>query len=370
MSTGTLVVARNPNEASSLPYLLRLPVTGEGDLVLATKETWPRGRDLFCFQIDAWPEEAEVIEEIPVEGCWRTGAAVHLILRRPANRRSLFVWTQSRGHPVIFWRSQATMRAARPGIRIPQARGLEAELEIAVDQGERYPWKFSRYSVRTTRRRLPAGDYAVLHEDDVVAVVERKTVVDLAGAATSGDLNLVLADLAQARHSALVVEGRLSDLVKAGQQGGVRPGWLLNLLTALQVEHPTVAWMFAETRSLAEDWAYRWLAASLRAERGKREPAPEDAEVSPGQQPEEHPQLYRPRVLDAEARRTFILREAEAGVRWTSRLLAARAAISQTTAWKDLIALADAGLLIAESHGRGSVYKAPGRRSGPRDQNE
>ena len=46
-----------------------------------------------------------------------------------------------------------------------------------------------------------------------------------------------------------------------------RPGWLLNIIAALQVEHPRISWMFAETRQLAEDWAYRWLAAAFRLDR-------------------------------------------------------------------------------------------------------
>ena len=36
----TFTIGRNPDEGSRLPYLLRLPVVSEGDLVLATKESW------------------------------------------------------------------------------------------------------------------------------------------------------------------------------------------------------------------------------------------------------------------------------------------------------------------------------------------
>lgn len=353
----TFVIGRNPNPVSRLLYVIRLPVAREGDVVLATRDTWPHGRDVFCYQLQAWPIDAEVIEEIPVEGCWRTGAAVHLVLRRPRDRRAMFVWTQSKGHPVIFWRSPATMGKARPGIRVPQARGLEAALEIAVDRGERYPWKFSQYAVTISRRRLPAGDYAVLAESRVVAVVERKTVADLASSAGSGTLNLTLGDLAQAPHSALVVEGRLSDLVKTGTKAGVRPGWLLNLIAALQVEHPTVAWMFAETRALAEDWAYRWLAASLRAERGLSQPLLR-AVADDSAAPTPPPGLIEDRtpLFDAEARRSLIVREANAGIRWTTRLLAKRAGVTSATAAKDLKNAASEGVLIGEKVGRETVY--------------
>lgn len=359
----TFVIGRNPSPVSRLLYVIRLPVAREGDVVLATRDTWPHGRDVFCYQLQAWPSDAEVIEEVPIEGCWRTGAAVHLVLRRPRDRRAMFVWTQSKGHPVIFWRSPATMGKARPGIRVPQARGLEGALEIAVDRGERYPWKFSQYAVTISRRRLPAGDYAVLAESRVVAVVERKTVADLASSAGSGTLNLTLADLAQAPHSALVVEGRLSDLVKTGTKAGVRPGWLLNLIAALQVEHPTVAWMFAETRALAEDWAYRWLAASLRAERGLAQPLLRPvAEAATPDLPWPESTGERAPLFDAEARRNLIVREANAGIRWTTRLLAKRAGVTAATAGKDLKMAASEGVLVREKVGRETVY-AVGRPS-------
>ena len=41
MST-MFVVARNPEPASTLPYLLRLPI--EGGLVLKAREPWPSSR--------------------------------------------------------------------------------------------------------------------------------------------------------------------------------------------------------------------------------------------------------------------------------------------------------------------------------------
>lgn len=40
-------IGHNP-ASSRLPYVLRLPVAGEGRIFLATRETWPRGKDVFC----------------------------------------------------------------------------------------------------------------------------------------------------------------------------------------------------------------------------------------------------------------------------------------------------------------------------------
>lgn len=303
MNREEFLIARNPNPASRLPILLSIPVSGEPQpLVLATSDLWPGPRDLFCYQLDAWPAEAEILESIPVESCWRVGAAVHLILARRSQRRSIFVWTQRRGkkqqqretqpqllqeqqpepQPVqqpelqqgprqgrqtlVFWRSQESMRAARPGIRVPKARGLDQRpVSVVVDTHERYPWRFPRTAARTERRELPVGDYGVFFGDQLMAAIERKSSVDLAAALTNGRLGFQLAELSRLPRAALVVEGRLSDLVKLQKEQKVNAGWLLNVVAALQVEYPKVSWIFAENRSIAQDFAYRWLNAAVQA---------------------------------------------------------------------------------------------------------
>lgn len=348
----TFWIGRNPSGSSRLSYLLRLPVAGEGRIFLAARETWPRGTDVFCLQLAEWPAEADVIEEVPVEACWRVGAAVHLVLRRRQNRRSLFVWTRKGDRILVFWRSEASMRRARPGLRVPLARAFGERLEIAVDSGERYPWRFAGREATTERRRLPVGDYALVRGDEILAVVERKTPADLATAAVGGQLGLVLAELAQVRHAALIVEGRLSDALKAGDR--VRPGWLMSALAALQAEHPRVSWMFAETRQLAEEWAYRWLAAAARLDAPRAIPLLDERALG------ETPIAYegRPRLLDATARRSLLVAEAEAGTSWTSRAAGARCGVTQITAAADLAALVREGRLRIEGRGRARVYRA------------
>jgi len=346
------VIARNPDAHTRLPYLVRLPVTGAGDVLLATQGMWPSGKDLYCHPVDVWPAGADVIETVDVERSWRSGAAVHLILRRRRARRSLFVWTEGRGRTLIFWRSQTSMRKSRPGVRVPQAMGLERAMTVAVDVRERYPWRFARRGVETVRRELPVGDYAVLAGDHVVAAVERKTPADLAQSAIGGSLTLVLAELSRSAHGAVVVEGRLSDLIKEGQRGGVRSGWLLNVVAALQVAHPGVAWMFAETRALAEDYAYRWLAASANEERKRRGDPAFPGDATPATD-------AGPQVRDALERRTIALREAARGVIWTTATFAAHCQVSHPTAWKDLRALVADGLLVVQGAHRDRRYRAP-----------
>src|SRR5207247_1508408 len=74
-------------EDSKLPYLLRLPL--EGGLVLKTRELWPATARVYCHRFEeAWPEEAEIVEQTPVLLCRRRGAAIDLVLDRPRRARS------------------------------------------------------------------------------------------------------------------------------------------------------------------------------------------------------------------------------------------------------------------------------------------
>src|SRR5436190_16751608 len=90
------VVARNPEEGSSLPYLLRIPLGADG-LVLKARETWPRTSKVYCHRADGWPAEAEVVERVPVRSCVRRGAAIDLVLDRARENRSQLVITSVRG---------------------------------------------------------------------------------------------------------------------------------------------------------------------------------------------------------------------------------------------------------------------------------
>ena len=268
-------VARNPDAASRLPFLVRVPLPG-GDLVLKAREPWPRTGVVYCHPAAGeWPDPpagVEVLEQVPVRSCRRRGAAIDLVLDRAREHRSQLVFTRTRGREVIFWQSPKTARAARPGVRVPgrRASGL-GELTILVDTRERYPWRFGRQrGVTLERRALPAGDYAVQAPGgDLAAVVERKTLQDLAGSLVDGSLGYLLAELAELPRAAVVVEDRYGALFKLEH---VRPGFVADLLGALAVRYPAVPVVFCDTRPLAQEWAYRYLGAAVaelrRAARG------------------------------------------------------------------------------------------------------
>ena len=254
-----LLVARNPDPDSSLPYLIRIPL-GQAGIVVKARETWPGASKVYCHRADGWPADAEVLERHPVRSCSRRGPAIDLVLDRARQNRSQLVLTQARGREVIFWQSPSTTKQARPGVTLPTARASKQVLEIVVDTGEKYPWAFGHQQATSRRRRLPVGDYAVLRDDDVLAAVERKSVGDLVSSLLSGRLTYALADLAALPRAAVVVEDRYSRLFTFEHASGATAA---ESLAEAQARFPTVPIVFCETRPLAQEWAYRWLGACL-----------------------------------------------------------------------------------------------------------
>lgn len=258
----TFVIARNPEPGSSLPYLLRLPLPG-GDLVLKARDTWPRTAKVYCHRAEGWPEHAEIIEEVPVRSCVRRGPAVDLVLDRARENRSQLVFTRvQRGREAIFWQSPRTVRDTRPGIRIPTRRAAGwQELSILVDTRERYAYRFARQQALTTRRALPAGDYGVELDGEVVAVVERKSLANLAASLVDGSLAFALAELCTVERAAVVVEGSYAGVFRLEH---VKPGFVADLLARVQARYPSVPVVFCDNRRLAEEWTFRFLGACLR----------------------------------------------------------------------------------------------------------
>jgi hypothetical protein len=260
-ATATFEVAANPDHDSTLPFLIRLPLP-DGELVLKARDSWPRTAKVYCHRAEGWPEEPEIIEQIPVRSCQRRGVAIDLVLDRPRENRSQLVFTRIQGgREGIFWQSARTTRQARPGIRVPRRCSADlAHLTILVDSRERYPYKFTQQQAAIERQALPAGDYAVAHNSKIVAVVERKSLADLVHRLIDGQLTYALAGLATIPRAAVVVEDRYSSLFKLQH---TQPGFVTEMLAALTVRYPTVPIHFAETRPLAEEWTYRFLGAAL-----------------------------------------------------------------------------------------------------------
>lgn len=258
---GELLIALNPAEDSRLGYLLRIPQP-DGDLLFRTSGTWPRVKALYCHPVSLaeWPDDADIVERLPLRSCQRRGASIDVILHRARENRSQLVFTTARGRDVVFWQSPRTRKQARPDVRTPTARaqGIE-QLAILVDSHERYAYRFTGQQVITETRALPCGDYGLDVDGQLVASVERKSLADLVSSLINGRLRFQVADLASLPRAAVVVEDRYSQVFKLDR---VRPAVVADGLAELQIRWPSVPIVFCETRPLAEEWTYRFLAAA------------------------------------------------------------------------------------------------------------
>ncbi|HVL52060.1 MAG TPA: ERCC4 domain-containing protein [Actinomycetota bacterium] len=251
------VVARNPEPDSRLPYLVRLPL--DGGMVLKVKDTWPRASRVYCYQIDEeWDPSLEVVDEASILICRRRGAAIDLVLDRPALARSQFIFTEARGRPAIFWQTQKAVRTANPGARVPKGRTVE-DIAIVVDTREKYGYKFSGRSVELQRAALPAGDYGLMAPSGLVASVERKTLENLAASLSDGTLAFQMQRLAEIPRAAVVVEANYPDLFRLHSG---RAAWMAAMLGRLTVRYPEIPVIFAGSRKFAEEWAYRFLSSA------------------------------------------------------------------------------------------------------------
>jgi hypothetical protein len=255
-----LVIARNPDPDSTLPYLIRIPL-GEHGIVVKARETWPRTSKLYCHRADEWPDDAEIVERLPVRSVGRRGAAIDLVLARGRENRSQFVMTVARGREMIFWQSARTAKQARPQVSLPTARAHGQVLDIVVDVHERYAYGFSHQQATTRKSPLRAGDYAITDGDEVIAAVERKSVEDLSSTLLSGRMTYLMADLASLPRAAVVVEAGYSRIFKLQHASGTA---VAESLAETQARFPSVPIVFCDNRSLAQEWVYRWFGACRR----------------------------------------------------------------------------------------------------------
>jgi hypothetical protein len=217
---------------------------------------------VYCHRAEGWPDDADIVEQVPIRSCIRRGVAIDLVLDRPRENRSQFVFTKLHGgREGIFWQSPKTTRTSRPGIRIPARRASgQREFTIFVDTRERYAYKFAKQQATVDKRALPAGDYGVENDDgEIIAVVERKTLADLSKKLIEGSFAFQMAELATVERAAVVVEDPYAAVYRLQY---VQPGFVADLLATVQVRYPNVPIVFCETRPLAEEWTFRFLGAA------------------------------------------------------------------------------------------------------------
>jgi hypothetical protein len=246
-------------------FPFRITIEQEGRTLLAVRAQshWPgAGSQIFCLrETDLDPaENLEPFERVRVAHLVRLGRKLSVTLDRAQRKRCEFLKIEKpfKDRPgtyeQIFFRTEQGVRAHRTSGKVElRPRG---GLDVVVDSAELYPWKFP--GARVTRRKLPVGDYALVEDERLVAVVERKTCENFLGNVHEiKGLHQQLAELGSYPHAAMVVEAQYADFGNPAKIGRWPASHLLRVIGEIAALHPGVPLVFAGNRKLGNVWAQR-----------------------------------------------------------------------------------------------------------------
>ncbi|WP_223144621.1 ERCC4 domain-containing protein [Deferribacter autotrophicus] len=236
-------------------------------MALRVQDKWPGQKgNIFCLREDnrKMDPPIEEIERVPVISLKRIGKRLVVVLDRPINKRCDFLFlkkkykTKDGEYEQIFWRTQQALKERKPRVKLITYHS--ENLNILIDTNEKYPWKFSNSN--TEKTRLPVGDYALLKDNEILAVVERKTFDNLISEFRKMSVfHQQLAELSAYKYSALVIEANYSDFLKADKLKFYTPSFAVKAIAELFAFHPNLPIVFAGNRKLANEWTYRFFEA-------------------------------------------------------------------------------------------------------------
>ncbi len=255
-------------------FPFRVAIEQDGRLLLAVRarSAWPGpGQQVFCLRerhLDP-DEPLEPVEQVRVAHLGRVGRKLTVVLDRPNRKRCEFLTVaresarDGRTYEQIFFRTESGIRAhrSRARVELPPSVRAGVTLTIAVDSGERYPWRFLDATV--LRRKLDAGDYALLDNGRALAVVERKSFDNLvADLGAIQALHHQLQDLESLGCAAVVVEAQYGDFLDPRRLAGRwPPAHIARTLAEVSALHPRLPLVFAGNRKLANAWCAQFFAA-------------------------------------------------------------------------------------------------------------
>ncbi len=265
MAVGLWVLERCANER--FPYRLTIE-RGERRLVLRVQDRWPgANRNVFCLRETELSDDVlEEIERVPITALQRRGVRLSIVLDRPRNKRCDFLILKRPyrdGRPgtyeQIFWQTQSSMRQRRPRVRLTHPRRRDTYV-VRIAHDEKYPWRFP--AAVTERGRLPAGDYALMEGERVLAVVERKTFENFQHDLTVLPLlHQKLMELSSFERHALVIEAPYEDFLSRAKSPYLSPSFAAEAIAELFASHPRLRIVFCANRKTANEWTRRYFDA-------------------------------------------------------------------------------------------------------------
>ncbi|WP_150468006.1 ERCC4 domain-containing protein [Francisella sp. SYW-9] len=263
-------------DSKKFPYHIAVSENNKTSLSLLTQDKWPGASgNIFCIRAeDSDISLEEVVEEVPVVFVKKLGKRLTILLDRGQRKRCEFLFirkkykTKDGDYEQIFFRTQQ-------GINQHRTRGnlslqpKSKELEVIIDSNERYPWKFGEHNIQ--RKNLSVGDYALLIDNDISAVVERKTFDNMVSDISRIQvLHQQLNELSTYNHSAVVIEAQYGDFlssVKIGKYSSVAN--MARASAEITVVHPNLPIIYAGNRKEVNHWSLRFFEGVLKKQIGE-----------------------------------------------------------------------------------------------------
>lgn len=253
-------------------FPVRIAIEQDGKVLFAVRaqDAWPGQRgNVFCIRDGTTADELDLfttLERVPVINFDRFGKSLRITLDRPLKKRCEFLILEKAyknkpgSYEQIFFKTQTAQREHKSRSRL-SLHPTQTPFSVVIDSAERYPWKFPKAQI--DKRKLPAGDYALIHQDTILAVVERKTFQNLIGDFSRiAMLHQILRDLESLPHPALVIEADYGDFLNPEKlEHSYKPGYCYRALAELQAMHPKLPIIFARTRKEANLWTYGFFRA-------------------------------------------------------------------------------------------------------------
>jgi hypothetical protein len=237
-------------------------------------DRWPgANQHIFCLREQRATVPLEIgdeVERVPVVAIQRYGKRMTVILDRARQKRCDFQIVEKAykdpepdgptTYEQIFWFTQTSMQQRRPrGVRL-HSSSAPADARVRIASDERYPWSFG--GLTTERGPLPAGDYALLDGEQIVAVVERKTFEGLLGDFSQMDvLRQRLLELVAFEQHALVIEARYEDLLSPEKVHHWSAAFCARAIADLYARFPRLRVVFCSNRKMAAEWTRHYFAA-------------------------------------------------------------------------------------------------------------
>ncbi len=252
------------------PFRIALEKDGKTLFAVRSQDSWPGQRgNVFCVRDGSQADELdmfETLERIPILSFDRFGKSLRITLNRPNKKRCEFLIldkpykNKPGSYEQIFFKTQTAQSQHRSKSRLSLQPTAEP-FKVVIDSAERYPWKFPKATIE--RRRLPAGDYALVQEEKILSVVERKTFDNMVSDfGQIANLHRVLKELSGLSHPAMVIEADFGDFLNPDRlEHGYKPAHCYRALAELQAMHPSLPIIFARTRKEANLWTYGYFRA-------------------------------------------------------------------------------------------------------------